>query len=75
MEGKTPLSVVLEKKDKDRLLWKQRHIVVSDCLYWHFSSVKILMNRVHVQKKPSGPMGLPKPLLLGTPKYKLYINS
>ncbi len=26
-------------------------------------------------KKPSGPMGLPKPLLLGTPKYKLYMNS
>lgn len=75
MEGKTPLSVVLEKKDKDRLLWKQRHIVVSDCLYWHFSSVKILMNRIHVQKKTQWPHGTSQTTAAGTPKYKLYINS
>lgn len=52
----------------------KRQVVVSFCLFWYFSSVKILMNRLHVQK-PSGPMGLPKPLLLGNPKYKLYMNS
>lgn len=52
----------------------ERQEVVSLCLFWYFSSVKILMNRLHVQK-PSGPMGLPKPLLLGNPKYKLYMNS
>lgn len=52
----------------------KRQVVVSLCLFWYFSSVKILMNRLHVQK-PSGPMGLPKPLLLGNPKYKLYMNS
>lgn len=37
----------------------KRQVVVSLCLFWYFSSVKILMNRLHVQKNPVAPWDFP----------------
>lgn len=69
--GQTLQSFCWKSRDLDRLLWKQRQIV-SHCLYWHFSSVKILMNRLSCSN-PVAPWDFPpkkgkekKMLLLGT---------
>lgn len=51
-------SCLNRQTDKDRLVSKQRQIAVSKCLFWHFSSVKILMNRLHVQS-PVAPWDFP----------------
>lgn len=67
MDRWTTLSILLEKRDEDRLLWKMRQMVVSICLFWHFSSVKILMNKT-LCSNTQWPHGTSQTTAAGEPK-------